>query len=53
MQVELTESSEAAADAAYSAQLNPEGVGELTVGVSRADGTKCTRCWNYSVQVRV
>ena len=24
-----------------------EGGGEVTVGVARADGHKCNRCWNY------
>jgi hypothetical protein len=40
---------EAAAGAAYSATATLEegGVGEVTVGVARADGAKCTRCWNY------
>lgn len=28
-----------------------EGVGELLVGVARADGSKCERCWNYSTLV--
>ena len=28
-----------------------EGVGEVAVGVERADGGKCGRCWNYSDQV--
>lgn len=27
------------------------GAGELTVGVSRADGHKCSRCWNYSTSL--
>ena len=32
---------------------NVEGVGEVAVGVERADGCKCGRCWNYSDQVRM
>ena len=24
-----------------------EGGGNVTVGVGRADGAKCARCWNY------
>lgn len=48
----MVESSEAAAAAAdYSAVLQLEGVGALTVGIVRADGAKCSRCWNYSTQV--
>jgi isoleucyl-tRNA synthetase len=27
------------------------GTGGLTVEVSKADGTKCERCWNYSTHV--
>lgn len=38
----------AAAGAAYSATAElEEGLGSVTVGVSRADGRKCNRCWNY------
>lgn len=51
--MELVDSSEAAAAADYSAQLQLEGIGELTVGIVRADGIKCSRCWNYSTQVRL
>ena len=29
-----------------------DGVGDVAVGVQRADGSKCSRCWNYSTQVR-
>jgi len=29
-----------------------DGVGEVAVGVERADGAKCGRCWNYSTQAR-
>lgn len=48
-QAELAESSAAAAEgAAYSATAQlEEGAGEVTVGVARADGVKCKRCWNY------
>jgi isoleucyl-tRNA synthetase len=28
-----------------------EGYGDLWVGVSSADGKKCERCWNYTVDV--
>jgi isoleucyl-tRNA synthetase len=27
------------------------GTGGLTVEVSKADGQKCERCWNFSTQV--
>jgi isoleucyl-tRNA synthetase len=27
------------------------GAGAISVQVSKADGTKCDRCWNYSIQV--
>ena len=45
------EFSEAAMAGDYSAALQLEGVGDLSVGIVRADGLKCTRCWNYSTQV--
>ena len=32
--------------------VSVEGVGEVAVGVERADGAKCGRCWNYSTQAR-
>lgn len=50
-QVDLVDSSEAVAAADYRAQLQLEGVGELAIGIVRADGPKCSRCWNYSTQV--
>jgi isoleucyl-tRNA synthetase len=50
-QVQMVDSPEAAAAAEHSASVVVEGVGEVTVGVTRADGAKCSRCWNYSVLV--
>lgn len=52
-QAELAGSAgEAAEGAAYSATAQlEEGGGEVTVGVARADGAKCKRCWNYSTHV--
>lgn len=32
-------------------QAAASGVGAISVGVARADGSKCARCWNYSPQV--
>ena len=49
-QAQLVESPAAAAEgAAYSATavLEEAGGSEVTVGVARADGRKCNRCWNY------
>lgn len=50
-QAELVASPEAAAEgefAAYSARAElEEGGGALAVGIARADGAKCNRCWNY------
>jgi len=48
-QADLTDSPAAAtAGAAYSATITlTEAGSEVTVGVARADGTKCKRCWNY------
>lgn len=45
-QVELLENSEALNGLQYCQQL--EGLG---IGVVKADGEKCDRCWNYSVHV--
>jgi isoleucyl-tRNA synthetase len=28
-----------------------EGKGELEIGIAKADGKKCERCWNYSVEI--
>ncbi|KAG1677731.1 hypothetical protein FOA52_001043 [Chlamydomonas sp. UWO 241] len=40
------------APAADASALAPAGaVGEFTVGVSRAAGAKCARCWNYCASV--
>ncbi|EFN52326.1 hypothetical protein CHLNCDRAFT_36907 [Chlorella variabilis] len=53
-QAQLVESPAAAAEgAAYSATavLEEAGGSEVTVGVARADGRKCNRCWNYSTHV--
>jgi len=32
----------------YKTSASVEGVGVLKIGVDRADGSKCERCWNYS-----
>jgi isoleucyl-tRNA synthetase len=32
-------------------QKSGNGTGPVTVSVSKADGQKCERCWNYSVHV--
>ena len=29
----------------------PDNKGRITAGVTRADGAKCQRCWNYSSHV--
>lgn len=52
-QVDLLDSPAEAAAAEYTASLQlPGGGGELVVGVARARGGKCSRCWNYSEQAR-
>lgn len=43
-QVELVGSREEAEACDYSATSQIEGIGEVTVGVSRARGSKCERC---------
>lgn len=47
-EVELVGTAEAAKGAAYSGGASVEGAGEVTVGVSKAAGAKCDRCWNFS-----
>ena len=51
--VELVDSAATATAAAFSSSSEEvEGVsGLVTVGVSKADGKKCARCWNYSAAV--
>jgi len=34
--------------AAFTGTYSAAGLGDLWIGVSRADGSKCERCWNYS-----
>ncbi|KAI7846319.1 hypothetical protein COHA_000156 [Chlorella ohadii] len=54
-QAELVASPEAASEgefAAYAARAElEEGGGLVAVGIARADGRKCNRCWNYSTHV--
>nr|WP_242028899.1 isoleucine--tRNA ligase [Coleofasciculus sp. FACHB-712] len=45
-QVELLDSSEALQGLKYSSQTEA-----LSIGVVKADGEKCDRCWNYSIHV--
>lgn len=35
----------------YSGQYHLQEKTQIWIGVSRADGDKCERCWNYSPQV--
>lgn len=35
----------------YSGEYLVEGEDKVWIGVSRAEGSKCERCWNYSTQV--
>jgi hypothetical protein len=53
-QVDLLDSPAEAQAAEYTAslQLPSGGGGELVIGVARARGSKCSRCWNYSEQAR-
>lgn len=50
-QAELVDSQDQAKQADFSATAQLEHIGEVTVGVTRADGSKCARCWNYSTHV--
>ncbi|GBF91728.1 isoleucyl-tRNA synthetase [Raphidocelis subcapitata] len=49
----VAESPEAASEAAgaRAEAVATEAAGTVTVGVSRAAGAKCARCWNYSTAV--
>ncbi|KAL6971279.1 Isoleucine--tRNA ligase, chloroplastic/mitochondrial [Sarracenia purpurea var. burkii] len=38
-------------DIPYSGEYLIQGKKKVWIGVSRADGSKCERCWNYSPQV--
>ncbi len=49
--VKLVDSAEQAQAAAYSSSGTLDGNGSFTVGVSKATGSKCSRCWNYSEHV--
>jgi isoleucyl-tRNA synthetase len=52
--VTLVDSAEAAADGALassSVDTGAEVAGLVTVGVHKAAGAKCARCWMYSTQV--
>ncbi|CAD7694683.1 unnamed protein product [Ostreobium quekettii] len=42
---------DAAGQAPHCVSVDVQGLGRVTVGVSRADGRKCARCWNWSEQV--
>ena len=53
LQVEILDSltDEMAAKIPYSGKYTDERASEIWIGVARADGMKCERCWNYSLQV--
>lgn len=38
-------------DIPYTGEYVIEGESKVWIGVSRAKGEKCERCWNYSLQV--
>lgn len=42
---------DAAVACAYNMVSSIDGLGEVAVGVAKADGSKCIRCWNYSTDV--
>ncbi|KAK9805259.1 hypothetical protein WJX72_009336 [[Myrmecia] bisecta] len=46
-QARLVESAAEARGAEYSGSATLEEGGQVTVGLSRAEGHKCVRCWNY------
>ena len=48
---EVAGAAEEAAAAPFSEKAEVAGAGEVTVGVARAAGSKCARCWNYSTRL--
>eukprot|EP00891_Asterochloris_glomerata_P006431 jgi/Astpho2/6431/fgenesh1_pm.00094_%23_1_t len=46
-QAEVTDQASVQA-ADFSGQLDIDGAGQVSVGILRAEGQKCSRCWNYS-----
>lgn len=52
MQVEILSSLEnVSEDVACTGEYLIEGDNRVWIGVSRANGLKCERCWNYSLEV--
>lgn len=51
LQVQFLPSLESAGDIPHSGEYLVQGTKKIWIGVSRADGSKCERCWNYSLQV--
>lgn len=53
LQVEILNSleDERIKDVQYNGEYLIEEGNKIWIGVSRADGSKCDRCWNYSPQV--
>lgn len=51
--VKLVNAPSLAQEALYSSTGSLEGTfqGSFTVGINKAEGSKCARCWNYSTQV--
>lgn len=49
--VKLVNTAAEAEAAPYSSTASLDGNGVFTVGVSKASGSKCSRCWNYSEHV--
>ncbi|KAK9813953.1 hypothetical protein WJX73_006457 [Symbiochloris irregularis] len=50
-QVDICSTADEAREADYTATVNAAGHGTVTVGVARARGHKCQRCWNFSEAV--
>ena len=49
-QAQWTDTS-SAKSATYCTEGQVDGVGDVVIGVEKADGLKCERCWNYSTSV--
>jgi isoleucyl-tRNA synthetase len=53
LQVEIlpSVSSETTSGVSYTGTFSSERTGNIWIGVTRADGEKCERCWNYTRDV--
>jgi isoleucyl-tRNA synthetase len=53
LQVEVISSlnDETISSVSYTGKFSDARTGDIWIGVTRADGAKCERCWNYTLDV--